>query len=252
MAVKKIQAAIIEDESRSLAMLRNLLRDYAPQVEVAGTAQSVEEGIKLMNAIKPDLLFLDIAMPDGDGFQVLEKCDQTGFEIIFTTAYEEYAVRAFDFSAMNYLLKPISSEDLLRVLDQFKRIHPIEKKDQQIGILKQSLYERFERIALPTIEGLEFLQVDKILRCEADGSYTIFHMLDGHQVIVSKSLNHYEKLLQNTLFYRIHHKHLVNLRYILKYMKGSGGYVILQNGESVDVSVRRKEGFLKAVKEGLV
>ncbi|MCB0704960.1 MAG: response regulator transcription factor [Saprospiraceae bacterium] len=249
MSKPKIKAAIIEDELKSQAMLQNLLRDYCPEVEVVGTAQTVQSGLKLLQTIQPDLLFLDIAMPDGDGFEVLERNPSNNFEVIFTTAYEEYAIRAFDFSAMNYLLKPISSEDLRKVLDQFLKIHAKTDRESQMGILKQSLSDRFERIALPTLEGLEFLKIENIIRCEADGSYTKFFLRNQQQILVSKSLNHYEKLLTQALFYRIHHKHLINLQYVTKYVKGTGGYVVLENGDHVDVSVRRKEGFLIAVKE---
>jgi two-component system LytT family response regulator len=251
-ANSRIPVVIIEDESKSLAMLQNLLRDYAPEVEVVGTAQSVKAGKELLRRVDPELLFLDIAMPDGDGFDILEGISTPDFSVIFTTAYEEYAIRAFDFSAMNYLLKPISSEDLLRVLEQFKELRTQRDRSLQMGILRQSLQAQFDRIALPTLEGLEFISVADIIRCEADGSYTNFVLRSeggtNRQVVVSKSLSHYEKLLQQALFYRIHHKHLVNLREIRRYVKGSGGYVVLANGESVDVSVRRKEGFLSAVR----
>ena len=249
MPITQIQAVIIEDEPKSLAMLQNMLREYAPEVHVLGTAQNVREGTRLLGEVSPDLVFLDIAMPDGDGFEILEQIKSPDFQVIFTTAYEEYAIRAFDFSAMNYLLKPISSEDLIKVIDQFRSQRSVNEQQLQMAILQTSLKERFERIALPTMEGLEFLPVQSIVRCEADGSYTNFFMKDGRQIVVSKGLNHYEKLLTPAMFYRVHHKHLINLQCIKRYVKGSGGYVVLNNGETVDISVRRKEGFLQAIKE---
>jgi two-component system LytT family response regulator len=239
-----IRTLIIEDEPKSLAVLINQLKDYCQDVKVVGTAGSVEEGIAALEQIQPELLFLDIAMPDGDGFDVLERSRYRDFSIIFTTAFEEYAIRAFDFSAMQYLLKPISPDDLMKSVNQF-----LERRnrqgEEQMNVLKESLRLQFNRLALPTLNGIEFVKLEEIYRCEADGAYTRFFLTDKRMIVVSRSLSHFEKLLKDTLFFRVHHKHLINLRYVQRYVRGSGGYVVMESGAHIDVSVRRKDRFLK-------
>ena len=242
-----IRAVIIDDEPLSVETLQNLIRAYCPSIEVIATAGSVEEGLQVLQTHTPELLFLDIAMPDGDGFEVLEKLDEKPFQVIFTTAYEEYAVKAFDFSAMNYLLKPISSEDLLKVVDQFEAQRKNQSRNLQFDILQETLRRQFQRIALPTLQGIEFVNLEDIIYCVAEGGYTNFHLRSDQMIMVSRSLGHYENLLTGTLFFRIHHKYLINLQYLTRYVKGSGGYVVMENGEHLDVSVRKKEGFMKVI-----
>lgn len=244
-----IRAVIIDDEPLSIETLQNLIREYCPSIEVIATAVSVQEGVQVLRNQKPDLLFLDIAMPDGDGFEVLEQLAEKPFEVIFTTAYEEYAVKAFDFSAMNYLLKPIGSEDLLKVVDQFETRKARVPRELQFNILQETLRHQFQRIALPTLQGIEFVNLSDIVYCVAEGGYTDFHLEDGQRIVVSRSLGHYEELLSGTLFFRIHHKYLINLKHLARYIKGSGGYVVMENGEHLDVSVRKKERFLKVISD---
>ncbi len=238
-------AIIIDDEPRSVATLKNLIRDYCPDLQVINTAQSVEEGIKVLQSNQPNLLFLDIAMPDGSGFDLLEGVEHKEFEVIFTTAFDQYAIKAFDFSAMNYLLKPINPEELQKVVEQYKSISSKKDNPTRFKILENSLQDNFNRIALPCLDGIEFVELNDIVYCEADSNYCTFFLNKGSKTVVSRPLNTYEKLLSDSFFYRIHHKYLVNLKQVNKYIKGSGGQIILKNGTVLDVSVRKKEGFLK-------
>lgn len=242
-----IRAAIIDDEPLSIETLTNLIAVYCPEIQVIATADSVMAGRTILEEHQPELVFLDIAMPDGDGFEVLEQVDDKKFEVIFTTAYEEYAVKAFDFSAMNYLLKPISSEDLRKVVLQFHQRNEQLIRNQQFAILQETLKHQFQRIALPTFQGIEFVDLQDILYCVAEGGYTNFLLKDGQRILVSRSLGQYEELLQGTLFFRIHHKYLVNLQYLQRYVKGAGGYVVMENGDHLDVSVRKKEKFMRVI-----
>lgn len=240
-----VKAIVIDDEPRSIKTLKNLLRDYCPSVKVIDTAQSVNEGVRILKNQKPDILFLDIAMPDGNGFDLLEQVNHKAFEVIFTTAFDQYAIKAFDFSAMNYLLKPINPEELQKVLKQYESLKAEANNAGRFEILKSSLKKDFKKIALPCMEGIEFVDLEEIIYCEADSNYCIFHLSDGNKMMVSKSLSNYEKILSESFFYRIHHKYLVNLTRVKKYIKGSGGVVVLDNDTQLDVSVRKKEGFLK-------
>ncbi len=245
-----IKAALIDDEDKGIKTLRNLLKDYCPDVEVIGTANSVSEGVELLSKISPDIVFLDIEMEDGDGFDILERISKHDFEVVFTTAYEEYAIRAFDFSALHYLLKPINLLELQKVVEIFK-----EKKGDnttalhtQLQILQSTLNQQVKKIALPCFEGISFVNIDEIIRCEADKNYTVFYLQDGSEIIVSKNLGFYEEMLERYQFSRIHHKHLVNLKYVSKYVKGKGGYVVLNDDSHLEVSSRRKDIFLKKIK----
>ncbi len=242
-----VHVAIIDDEPRSIATLENMLRDYCPDLQVQASARSVKEGITLLEKQQPELLFLDIAMPDGSGFELLEKVPQKQFEVIFTTAFEQYAIKAFDFSAMNYLLKPINPERLQQVVAQYQAAKNDQFQTPRYDILKNALNDEFSRIALPCLDGIQFVELNDIIYCEADSNYCTFFLNDDSKVVVSRSLRSYEQLLADSHFFRLHHKYLVNLRYVKKYIRGSGGYVILENGVHLDVSVRRRDEFLQKI-----
>jgi two-component system LytT family response regulator len=245
---EKINAILVDDERNSLLTLEKLLQKYCPEVNVIGKAQNVEEGIKVINDKKPDLVFLDIAMPDGDGFEVLEKVSHKLFEVIFTTAYDQYALKAFEFSALHYLLKPINFKELQEAVARFEKVKSEEDFDDKIKLLKENLARQQNKIILPSMEGLNIIELDDIVRCESDNNYTIFHLTSGKRLVVSKTLNNFEKLLADKDFYRIHSKHLVNMKYIKKYVKGRGGYVVFEDGSHADVSAGRMKEFLTHLK----
>lgn len=241
---KKIRTVLVDDEKNSLIIMQRLLEKHTPQVEIVATAQSVAEGIEVINEHKPELVFLDISMPDGDGFEVIEKVDFHGFQVIFSTAYDQYAIRAFEVAALHYILKPVKPEDLVESLERFEAMQEDDDISEKIKVLSNALKETPTRLILPTSNGMHVIEVKDIVRCESSNNYTTFYLLDKKRIVVSKSIQIYEHLLESSNFCRIHNKHLVNLKYITKYVKGRGGYVILQDESHVDVSDGRKKNFL--------
>jgi two-component system LytT family response regulator len=241
-----LKAIIIDDELKSRESLRILIEDFCQGVEVAALCQNVTQGISAIEKIKPDVIFLDIQMQRETGFDLLTKIKEINFEVIFTTAYSEYAIKAFKFSAIDYLLKPIDIEELKAALLK------VEKKingnisgrlKQMMDNLKGGNAENF-KLALPTADGLLFIKVNDIVYCEASSNYTQIFMMDGKKYLVSRTLKEYEDMLSESNFFRIHHSYLINLNRVKKYVRGEGGYVLMQNDTSLDVSKRKKEAFL--------
>jgi two-component system LytT family response regulator len=243
-----IQAIIVDDEDNSLEALAILLQKYCPDVQIIGSAQTVASAIELIDSLKPELVFLDIALPDGQGFEVLEEVGYTGFEVIFTTAYDQYALKAFDFSALDYLLKPISAEKLQQAVERFEKIRKDENYGDRVSVLKDSLANHNERIILSSMDGFDVYKISDIVRCEANGSYTTFYIKGGQRIITSKTLNNFERLLADLSFVRVHSKHLINLEYVKKYISGRGGYIVFEDGSQVDVSERKKKEFIMRMK----
>lgn len=246
---EQIQAVLVDDEENSLEALTILLQKYCPDVHVAGTADTVNSAIEVINNLQPDLVFLDIALPDGQGFEVLEQVTHTTFEVIFTTAYDQYALKAFDFSALDYLLKPINAEKLQQSVERFQHIHPQAVLKERVSVLREGLGNLLQRIILTSMDGFEVHKISDIIRCEANGSYTIFFIKGGHKVITSKTLNNFEKMLDDLSFVRVHSKHLINLDYVKRYISGRGGYIVFDDGTQVDVSERKKKEFIRRMKE---
>ena len=244
-----IQAVLVDDENNSLEALGILLERYCPEVEVIGTAQSVEEAIETIDDLKPELVFLDIALPDGQGFEVLEKVSHKEYEVIFTTAYDQYALTAFEFSALDYILKPINVEKLQQSVARYSEIKGEKDISSRVGVLRDRLKNINERIILSSMDGFEVYKIDDIIRCEANGSYTTFFIKGDIKVVTSKTLNNFEKLLSDQPFARVHSKHLVNLEFIKRYVSGRGGYVVFEDGSQVDVSERKKKEFIRLMKE---
>lgn len=244
-----IHAVLVDDEDNSLEALEILLNKYCPDVQVDGRAQSVEEAIETIDDIKPELVFLDIALPDGQGFEILDGVSHSGFEVIFTTAYDQYALKAFDFSALDYLLKPINAEKLKQSVARYQEIRGKEEIGKRVSVLKESLGNLNERIILSSMDGFEVYKIMDIIRCEANGSYTTFFITQDRKVVTSKTLNNFEKLLEDMPFVRVHSKHLVNLNFIKKYISGRGGYIVFEDGTQVDVSERKKKDFIRIMKQ---
>src|SRR4051812_38183847 len=193
-----IRAAIIDDEENSINTLKALLKEYCDEVQVIYTAGSVEAGIKAIRENAPDILFLDITMADGDGFEILSNLPELNFKTIFTTAHHEYALKAFEFSALHYLLKPIDPDELKVAVGRFTKLQDSAPETVQYEILQKGLSNEFRRMALPSMEGVTFVDLDDIIRCEAADSYTVFHLKDKSKIVVSKSLNKYERLLEDS------------------------------------------------------
>lgn len=244
-----MNAVIIDDEKRSRESLELLVKDYCPNVNVLDMADSVASGVECVKKHKPDLLFLDIEMQDGTGFDLLEKVAGNNFYVIFTTAFENYALRALKLSAVDYLLKPINAEELQAAVAKASDIMAQKSTENNFQLLLQNLQSNtgMHKIALPTSEGLTFINVHDIIRCQADGSYTHFYFKTQKKLLVSKKIKEYEELLSPYNFVRVHHSHLVNLDEVTKYVRGDGGYVVMSDGETVYVSKRKKEDFMAAL-----
>lgn len=242
-----IKAVIVEDEAQSRELLQTLVSKHCTGVEVVGTASNVKEGIEAVNKHNPDLLFLDISMPDGTGFDLLEKISPVKFDIIFTTATDKYAIKAIKYSALDYLLKPIDIEELKnavnKLLDKKTKGGSVENLAQLLQNLKQG-GDSYQKITLPTTNAYEIVYVKDIVRCEADGSYTAFYLTDKRKLLASASLKHYEDLLPTNQFLRIHHHHLINISHVIRYLKTDGGYAVMSDGSQLEISRRKKEDFL--------
>lgn len=240
---------IVDDELKSRESLKILLEDFCTGIEVKALCQNVAEAMSAIKTYKPDVVFLDIQLQRETGFDLLVKTDPINFEVIFTTAYSEYAIKAFKFSAIDYLLKPIDIEDLKRAVEKVeKRVgDSVSARIQQLmSNLKSSTGENY-KLALPTSDGLIFVKVSEILYCEASSNYTEITQADGKKHVVSRTLKEYEDLLTDYDFFRIHNSYLINLNAVKKYIRGEGGQVIMMNDKALDVSKRRKESFLARI-----
>ena len=247
-----ITAIIVDDEPYSCETLVTLLERYCPDVKVLDICYSAASALKSINEQKPQLLFLDIEMPHMNGFEMLEKLPETDFELIFTTSYDQYAIKAIRFSALDYLLKPIDQDDLRKAVQKVAN-NSNHASEQQIKILLQKLNHptiAVNKIAIPTMEGLQMIFVESIISCAADRNYTVIMLKNGQKIIASRTLKELEEVLEDYSFTRVHHSYLVNLNEVDKYIKGEGGYLLMSNGTNIDVSRSRKEFLLKKLHPG--
>jgi len=247
-----IKAIIIDDEMHCRKTLSILLKEYCPEVEVIEQCDNGEAGVEAIKKLKPDLVFLDIEMPRMNGFEMLEQLSEISFAVIFTTGYDQYAIKAFRFSALDYLLKPIDHEELRKAVLKVSRqvLYPLA---QQIEILLQKIHHQpspINKIALPTVEGLQMIPVDSIISCASDRNYTSLLLKNKQKIIISKILKDIEEMLEEYSFLRVHHSYIVNLNEITRYIKGEGGYLVMSDGSSVDVSRSRKEILLQKLQPG--
>ncbi len=247
-----ISALLIDDEAHCRETLSILLTRYCPDVQIVGQAASGAEGLRAITEHTPDVVFLDVEMPMMNGFEVLETLPAVNFEVIFTTGYDEYAIRAIRFSALDYLLKPIDKDDLRRAVAKIKpniaRQQPEQQMAQQLDILLQKLGQKqplLQKIALPTLNGFELVPVESIVRCEADNNYARVWIKNVKPLLVSRTLKEMEELLAGHSFLRVHQSHVVNLNEIVRYVRGEGGYVVMSDGTSVNVSRTRKDDLLR-------
>lgn len=242
-----LTAIIIDDELKGRIALAQKLHDYCTEIQLAGEAESGIEGIKLIRESNPDIVFLDIEMPRMDGFEMLHRLPEKNFHIIFTTAYDQYAIKAIKYAAFDYLLKPIDIEELKFAISKIQS-HQRTNTAKKLELLDENLHKNhFNKIAIATLEGLLFFNVEDIIHLEANSNYTTIYFKDRPKLVASKTLKDFEELLPGDIFFRTHHSHLINLNYIKRYIKGDGGQIELQNGNYVDVSRRKKDDFLKAI-----
>jgi two-component system LytT family response regulator len=244
-----LKAIIIDDEAKGRQALKQKLADYCPQVNVVAEATNGEEGIEVIEQHHPQLIFLDIEMPRMNGFEMLNNIKEKNFQVIFTTAYDQYAIKAIRYSAFDYLLKPIDIEELRSAVDKVSNAENIDTK-KQAELLQQNIShpkKLLNKLAIPTLDGLFFYNIADIIYLEAQSNYTNLYFTNKIKVTASKTLKEFEELLPTDMFFRPHHSYLINLNYIKRYIKGDGGQVELENGAYIDVSRRKKEEFLKAI-----
>ncbi len=246
-----LHALIVEDELNSQELLKEIIESYCEGVKVVATAQGVAEALEKIKEHKPQLLLLDIELSDGDGFQVLEQVEDMDFDVIFTTAYDQYAIKAFKFAATDYILKPVDIEELQEAVKRIveKRQNPDEDPaNEQLQALInniRNIQQPFKRIVLPTSNGFTVVDPKDIVRCEADRNYTFIFLKDKRKILVSRTIKDYEEMLVDFNFFRIHQSHLINLAFLKNYTRGRGGYVELTDGSVLDVSARKKADFLR-------
>lgn len=246
-----IRTIIIDDEVKARETIHNMLNAYCSDIEVIGTAGSVREGVELLEAESPDLVFLDIKMGDGTGFDLLKRLKKVNFFLIFITAFEEFAIRAIKFSALDYILKPLDPDELISAVNKAKQA--IDRDN--ISIRLQALYDnldvlnnRSKKIVLKTSDSVHIVGIEEIVRCESQKNYTHFYMVEGEVITVSKTLKEFSELLVEFGFYRIHQSHLVNLMHVKRYDKAEGGNLVMGNDDVVPVSYRKKEELMKLFK----
>ncbi|HBS86878.1 MAG: hypothetical protein A2W91_12670 [Bacteroidetes bacterium GWF2_38_335] len=242
--MNRIKAVIIDDESGARQTLQMLLEKFFPEVEIMGEADSVKSGTELLQNTSADLVFLDIEMPPGNSFDILDNLKKIDFDIIFITAYNQYALEAFKFSAVDYLLKPVKISDLKSALEKFKKRRG-NSQEQKIRVLSDHLRQEINRIVLPTTAGFEIVSISEIMRLEGDRNYTNFVFTNGKKILVSKTLKEFEDMLVTYGFFRIHQSYIVNLKHIKKYYKGNGGEIEMVDGQILGVARNRKDDFLK-------
>jgi len=252
-----ITALLIDDDINLRNGMKTLLERYAPEIKIVGEADSVKSGLKAMDTLSPKVVFLDIQLGDGTGFDILEqlaaKNGKSVSHIVFITAHEQYAIKAFRFSALDFLLKPVDPEELQKVIAKIKSV--VEKNEgfEHIDLLLENIrrkVDKFKRIALSTSDGIHLFEVSDIIRCESEDNYTKFYIKNRKPVLISKTLKEYEELLADHGFERIHQSHLINLAYLKSYIKKDGGYVVMADNSNLPISQRKKErlqDFLKTI-----
>lgn len=241
-----MKAIIIDDEEPSRSLLGKLLKEYCPEVEIVGEADDVPSGVKVITRTKPDIVFLDIEMPGYTGFQLLDFFDDITFDIIFTTAYQQYAVQAFEVSAIDYLLKPIQVSQLTRSVAKASKRHENPHLLERLEMLKQNIQPEkvVSRVALPVTDGYMFVDIDNITYCEADGSYAKLHFSNAPDLIVSRTLKDLEQMLQHPAFIRVHRSFLVNIKHVKLFSRKDGGFITMNDKRDLPVAKERAEDIL--------
>jgi two-component system LytT family response regulator len=243
-----ITAVLIDDDINLREGMTGLLSLYAPDISIIGEADSVESGVEIVTKLNPQIIFLDIQMNDGTGFDILEKLSEINGKVtshvVFVTAYEHYAIKAFRFSALDFLLKPVAPDDLEKVIDKIRTVLEKDNDYSHIDLLLENIRKKadnFKRIALSNSDGIHLLDINDIIRCESDDNYTTFYVKNGKPILISKTLKEYEELLSEYDFVRIHQSHLINLAYVKSYVKKENGFVLMQNDVQLPVSQRKRD-----------
>jgi len=238
----------VDDEQHCINRLQKQLGAEAPDIEIIACCKTVENARKIIAENSPDILFLDVQLGNRTGFDLLASIKKIDFEIIFTTSYDSYALKAFKFSALDYLLKPVDKDDLKRSLQKLRQQRDLKETSKKIDILFHNFREGNEtskRIAIPTVDGYTMVDAKDIIRLQSDVNYTHIHTVAGKKITASKTIKFFETLLEGADFFRVHKSHLVNLKFVESYSKGKGGHITLADGSQIEVAIRRKEELLK-------
>jgi two-component system LytT family response regulator len=250
-----LKAVIVDDEIRSRDFLKTLVDEFCPDVKVTGVAATVDEAVTVIGTQTPDLVFLDIELHTGTGFDVLEKFSSPNFHVIFTTAYDHYAIKAIKFSAVDYILKPIDIDELQKAVEKAKDKVESNTSQQSINNLLQNLRKPGSMdysITLATSEGLEFVPLQNIIRLEASGPYTYFYLKEGKKIMVSKNLKEYETMLGDYNFFRVHNSHIINMKEVKRLKKTDGGYAVMNDESMIAISPKKKDDFMLQIGQRLV
>jgi two-component system LytT family response regulator len=244
---KKLRTIIVDDEQDAVEFINSIINEYCTSLEVVGKANNVVQGVAAINENKPDLVFLDVEMPNGSGFDLLAQFPGKDFDVVFITAFNHYAIRAIKFSAVDYILKPININEFIEAVDRVvkKRSERSAPGNENLRILMENLRSPLpSRLAIPTADGMEYLNPKDIIRIEADRSYSWFFITGDRKILVSKHLKEFQELLSDRYFFRSHNSHLINLKYVKKYIRKEGGYIEMADGATIPVSRNRKDLFL--------
>jgi two-component system, LytTR family, response regulator len=244
---KKLITAIIDDEPDAVAFISTIISEYCPDLEVCGKAYNVKDGVAMISEVKPELVFLDVEMPNGTGFDLLREFPQKNFDVVFITAFNHYAIQAIKFSAVDYILKPINITEFIEAVKRVssKRAANSLASNENFEILLENLQTALpSRLVIPTSDGREYLNPKDIIRIEADRSYSWFFIKDKHKILVSKHLKEFQDLLNDRNFFRPHNSHLINLDFVKKFIRHDGGYIEMTDGSQIPISRNRKDLFL--------
>lgn len=245
-----LRALIIDDEANSSNALKEKLCQHFDDVTIVAVCSNGQDGIETIEGEEPDLVFLDIEMPKMNGFTMLQQLHFKNFELVFTTAYDHYAIKAIRYSALDYLVKPIEIEELRVAVDRAKEKRASSQSNQRLELLLENIHtkkQERQRLAVPSNSGLEFIKIESIVYLEASGNYTHFFLQDKSKYTASRTLKEFEDLLPTDTFIRIHHAHIINKNFAERYIRGEGGQVVLSNGITLDIAKRKKSEFLKAI-----
>lgn len=243
-----LKAVLVDDDESNLSSLREKLSNHCKQVQIIDCCDSPEAGIRIINELKPDLVFLDIEMPQMNGFVMLQQLAYKNFELIFVTAYDHYAIKAIRSCALDYLVKPVEIEELKRAVARAEEKKKQPPPSSQLDLLIEHLQKKETKLlTIPTSDGLQFINIENIIYLEASDNYSNIYLSTNQKFLVSRTLKDFEELLPSDIFIRIHHSTIVNKFYVDKYIRGEGGQVVMRNGNVLDVSKRKKSDFLQAI-----